>query len=545
MASVHLLRLLSLMTVLQQVKGFSVRVPKTVVADEGTCVVVPCQTEPYNRVIWYQYHNLKYPVVYDGVNSYNVEQQFRGRTKVSGNAAEGNCTLMIDNVSTADHNLRVYVWINPDSQTTQTFHDQTVTISVERKAPIIYIQKKMVEGENFQANCSIIYSCPFLPPSLQWNANTLLENYTFVDFHMEVHGQWFYQKTLRGVATYLMHNRRIRCSAKFKTFTIGSEMTLNILYKPVTVTVKKEKKVVVEGDSINIECVANSNPPPHKYLWFIRQLDQHKIKNSTQSTKHFNNIARDTSLSCMAQNAFGVQQSVWVDLDVQYRPVILPETSCHLKGDLLRCICLVDASPNASIYWIINGNYTHLSSFTSALTNKKHVVFGEIKIKVKTQTNVSCTGRNPHGSDTKKIPAVSLSESSLLLWLMLPGMIFLFGCAVLIYRKYPVKRLFFGGGHVQQQQINNIFHRSQNEDTQIHLQRPDRDLEMERLSCVYDNDFLEEMQRSARSQHYQNSETLLQSKNETEPPDEVLPQKILISSLAYEITLHVSEWKLM
>lgn len=93
------------------------------------------------------------------------------------------------------------------------------------------------------------------------------------------------------------------------------------------------------------------------------------------------------------------------------RPVILPETSCHLTGDLLRCICLVDASPNASIYWIINGNYTKLSSFASALTNKKHVVFEEIKIKVKTQTNVSCTGRNPHGSDTKQIPAVSLSES--------------------------------------------------------------------------------------------------------------------------------------
>ncbi|CAI5662135.1 unnamed protein product [Oreochromis niloticus] len=528
MAVAHLLRLLSLMTVLQQVNGFSIRVPKTVVAVEGTCVMVPCQTDPYERVNWYQYHNLKYPVVYDGFYTHNVEQKFRGRTKVLGKAAEGNCTLTIDNVSTADHNLRVYVWINPGSQTTQKFHDQTVTISVERKAPVIYIQKQIVEGEIFQANCSIIYSCPSLPPSLQWNLNTFLENYTFVDFHMEVHGQWFYKKTLRGVATYLMNNSRISCSAKFKTFTMGSQqMTLNISYKPVTVRVKKEKKVVAEGDSIMIECVANSNPPPHKYLWFIRQLDQHKIENSTQSKKHFSNIVRDTSLSCMAQNALGVQQSIWVDLDVQYPPVILPESSCHLTGDVLRCVCLVDASPNASIYWTINGNYTHLSSFASALTNKKHVIFEEIKITVKTQTNVSCTGRNPHGSDTKQIPAVSLSESSLM-WLMLPGMIFLFGCAVLIYRKYPVKRiqtffrLFFGGGHVQQQQINNNFRRSQNEDTQLDLQRPDRDLEMERLSCVYDNDFLEEMQRSARSQHHQNSETLLQSKNETEPLDENL-----------------------
>lgn len=92
--------------------------------------MVPCQTEPYDRVKWYQYHALKYPVVYDGFYPHDVEQQFRGRTKVLGKAAEGNCTLMIENVSTADHNLHVYVWINPDSQATQKFHEQTVTISV-------------------------------------------------------------------------------------------------------------------------------------------------------------------------------------------------------------------------------------------------------------------------------------------------------------------------------------------------------------------------------------------------------------------------------
>lgn len=92
--------------------------------------MVPCQTEPHDRVIWYQYHNIKYPVVYDGSHPYNVEKQFRGRTTVLGEAAAGNCTLMIDNVMRADNSLRVYVWINPDSQTTQKFHGQAVTIFV-------------------------------------------------------------------------------------------------------------------------------------------------------------------------------------------------------------------------------------------------------------------------------------------------------------------------------------------------------------------------------------------------------------------------------
>lgn len=61
---------------------------------------------------------------------HTVDHQFRGRTSVLGKAAEGNCTLMIDNVKSADNNIQVYVWINPDSAASQKFYDQTVTIFV-------------------------------------------------------------------------------------------------------------------------------------------------------------------------------------------------------------------------------------------------------------------------------------------------------------------------------------------------------------------------------------------------------------------------------
>lgn len=92
--------------------------------------MVPCKTERHYRVTWYQYHSVKYPVVCDELNSYTVAEQFSGRTSVLGKAAEGDCTLMIDDVREDDNNIQIYVWINPDSKTNQRFFDQTVTIVV-------------------------------------------------------------------------------------------------------------------------------------------------------------------------------------------------------------------------------------------------------------------------------------------------------------------------------------------------------------------------------------------------------------------------------
>lgn len=69
-------------------------------------------------------------MVYNQRKPEEIEHKFRGRTSLLGEATEGNCSLKIDDVSSADNNLRLYVWINPDSKATQRFYDQTVTIHV-------------------------------------------------------------------------------------------------------------------------------------------------------------------------------------------------------------------------------------------------------------------------------------------------------------------------------------------------------------------------------------------------------------------------------
>lgn len=119
-----------LLSVTQQVSSWIIKVPTNVTAVEGSCVVVPCHTQPHFRVIWYKNDSIYYPKVYDRFYPDTVEDQFRGRTSIVGEAMEGNCTLKIDDVRRADHNVQIYVWINPITESYQTFHRQLVTIVV-------------------------------------------------------------------------------------------------------------------------------------------------------------------------------------------------------------------------------------------------------------------------------------------------------------------------------------------------------------------------------------------------------------------------------
>ncbi|KAM9353527.1 B-cell receptor CD22-like [Symphorus nematophorus] len=343
------------LSVLQQVRSWSINVPRTVTAVTGSCVVVPCQTQHHSRVIWYQYHSVKYIVVNDELHPNTVVDQFRGRTSVLGKAAEGNCTLKINNVTTAD-NIKIYVWINPDSKATQRFYDQTVTIFVVKNVPKISIQKKILDGEIFQANCSISHSCPLSPPSLHWNPRSLLENFTLRAFN-----------------------------------------------KPVNVTLKLPEAPVMEGGSIIMECAATCNPQPHTYLWLKRQLGQTTKTKSTERKMPLNDITRDTSLSCIAHNDIGAGQSAWLDLDVQHAPVILPESSCHLTGEVLKCVCKAVAFPNASLHWTIDGDDTLPSSFSFVSTNKKNLVSGVMSGPAQNQSKISCTATNSLGSNTKEL----------------------------------------------------------------------------------------------------------------------------------------------
>lgn len=82
-------------------------------------------------------------------------------------------------------------------------------------------------------------------------------------------------------------------------------------------------------------------------------------------------------------------------------PTILPESSCSLKEDLVRCFCHTEAFPNASISWDFDENYSLPSSFNTIYTIRQNVVSGEMSVL--NQGSVWCKAWNEFGSDTKQL----------------------------------------------------------------------------------------------------------------------------------------------
>ena len=93
--------------------GRDLQVPTSVKAIKGSCVMVSCRTGSHDRVTWYKYKGVGYPIVYS-TNTADISDEFRGRTSVPGNPQQGNCTLRINNIRQEDNGIKVYPWIYPE-----------------------------------------------------------------------------------------------------------------------------------------------------------------------------------------------------------------------------------------------------------------------------------------------------------------------------------------------------------------------------------------------------------------------------------------------
>ncbi|KAG7469038.1 hypothetical protein MATL_G00124610 [Megalops atlanticus] len=386
--------------------SWKVEIPQEVSAVKGSCLLVPCQTSPHDRVVWYQYHTIKWLKVYDSRDPGGVEAQFKGRTSVVGNASEGNCSLRINAVRPADDSVRLYVWIYPE-QDNKRLLGQTVTIKVlgAEAVPSVETESSTIaEGSNFSVVCSVVHSCPVSPPSLLWAG--LPESPASVSLTEGARvGLWVSRATVSRRVSRRYHGREITCTAQLSEYVSrpSSAIRLNVLYAPADVNVTAESRTVAEGDKVTLTCFGDSNPPPNLYRWLKAQDGKSVQLNSTWGEVSVPNIRRNTSFFCTARNTVGEGQSSWLALDVQFSPVVLSDSSCSVRDGRLRCVCRAEAHPNATLHWEVNGSDIP-ESLTSTVVQGEGGVSAVLTGPAKTQLSVSCTARNSLGNVTHQLP---------------------------------------------------------------------------------------------------------------------------------------------
>uniref|UniRef100_A0A3P8TBR8 Si:dkey-238d18.10 n=1 Tax=Amphiprion percula TaxID=161767 RepID=A0A3P8TBR8_AMPPE len=161
-------------------RAWQVKMPSHIKGLLGSCLVIPCKfnyqrypPERPDRVVWYQYVDRGYPLVYDKWNPDDVIAKYKWRTHAFTSAYSKTCSLKIEPVMLYDHSQKLYPWVDPENvgRGTYRFWDTTVTIEVvdRAEAPDITIFGRLKVGQTVTVQCSVYHTCSTNPPTLSFN----------------------------------------------------------------------------------------------------------------------------------------------------------------------------------------------------------------------------------------------------------------------------------------------------------------------------------------------------------------------------------------
>ncbi|KAI7810370.1 putative B-cell receptor CD22-like [Triplophysa rosa] len=339
---------------------------------EGSSVIIPCT---YTYPPGHQVKNVFWTTTALGTgreppNLFN-DPEYRHRIQYLGDK-QHNCTIRLTHVKQTDSheyyfrfttNITNGKWIGRPGVTLKLTDLQVET------------QQRVKESDSVTLTCKT--TCRLTEETtFIWSRNTqILTEHTVNEFHLQSvsrHDSGVYRCAIRG------HER-----------LSSPGVYLSVEYPPKKTSVSiSSSGVIVEGDSVNLTCSSESNPPVHIYNWF----KGHKFVGSGNIYR-ISNIRSDHSgeYKCKTKNNHGVKYSEAVMLNVMYAPrnvvASISSSGVIVEGDSVTLTCSSDSNPPVQQYNWFKGETSVGSRKIYSITNIRSDQSGEYK----------CKTRNKHG----------------------------------------------------------------------------------------------------------------------------------------------------
>ncbi|XP_043936432.1 myelin-associated glycoprotein-like [Protopterus annectens] len=281
-------------------------VPNSISALKNHCVVLPCTfTYPGRHrsaaefdIAWYIYKSSGYPVVFHKKKSpEEIIPSFKGRTYLYGNLSEKDCSLVIDRVTVNDQQS-YYVWIDPDT-VSYKFYKQTVAVEVTDSFPIPYIKNipEFVDGKTLNITCSILHTCPFRLPQLNW---TLEGDSVMVVNTKYSENKWEFSSVFTFTPSLSHHGQFLNCRCEYPREKSSQPIKIDVKYKPA---ILPESRCTSIQTNTTCHCVAVANPLP-TVIWIIG--DQNVTESDKVFSVFFESSGHNHTSILMAQMESGV-----------------------------------------------------------------------------------------------------------------------------------------------------------------------------------------------------------------------------------------------
>uniref|UniRef100_F6RM18 Sialic acid-binding Ig-like lectin 10 n=1 Tax=Monodelphis domestica TaxID=13616 RepID=F6RM18_MONDO len=218
-----------------------------------------------------------------------------------------------------------------------------------------------------------------------------------------------------------------RCQAQHQKETQHVSLNLSILYAPedlkvsvlgpnrtVTILGNASSLVILVGETLHLECVADSRPLANMTWAKGSQLLSSSLLSSPGVVGlELSHVQPEDEgkYTCQAQNPWGTQHTS-LNLSVQYPPKLY-NPFCSRTDEGLFCTCCIQAKPISSLIWRVgestvegnsNNDTLQVMSITSGSWTNSSLI---LKEKLGLDLNLHCEGRNQHGAHSLVILLVA------------------------------------------------------------------------------------------------------------------------------------------
>uniref|UniRef100_A0A3B3CNT5 B-cell receptor CD22 n=1 Tax=Oryzias melastigma TaxID=30732 RepID=A0A3B3CNT5_ORYME len=388
---------------------------ENITSEVGLCAVIPCSfSTPSDfetrHLVWFKCESnpkcSNSDIIFNSTNNIDksIKDEFKGR--VSLDPEVGNCSIRISDLRKSDsgsYQLRI-IGLNQGDPDGFTFIPKTpIKVGGFRQKPTM-TPPDLTEGHQTTLTCSAPALCSTSPPGISWmwgeaaekdplinGSITAFKNETLTAVTQR------HNSTLTFIPTAELHNSNITCRIRFSDNTTTEEtVNLHVNYKRKPQI--SGKVIVKEGEVLNLTCSVDSFPPvPAVWTEPQSNLLNGSDHNGSATFIITNVTAEDSGRYSCAANHQNCTETVHVDVTV-----MLEESACVRRSDVLTCTCISQGFPVANIKWpqlSLHSEYW----ITTNVSNQ--TVRSSLTLRATKQDNVSaeCVISNESGESTEKL----------------------------------------------------------------------------------------------------------------------------------------------
>uniref|UniRef100_A0A8C9Q1C6 Ig-like domain-containing protein n=1 Tax=Spermophilus dauricus TaxID=99837 RepID=A0A8C9Q1C6_SPEDA len=316
---------------LQEDAGYKLQLQESVTVQAGLCALVPCSfSYPWRRrdppsklyIYWFQEGDRLY---YDGPVATNnphmdVRTEHRNRFHLPGDVRDNNCSLLIRDAKNEDTGSYVLM-ADIGWSTRYTFRDKKLTLQVTAltEKPVIHSLEPLESGRPTSLSCRLPGSCEGGRP-LQFSWTGVVTS--------SMAPRALQSSVLSLTPRPQDHDTNLTCQVKLQGSAVTTERTvqLNVSYAPQNLSVRilfgsgtggPTSLPVLEGESLHLVCMADSNPPASlSWSCKTRALSPSQVSASGVLELPFPGAEDEGEFTCQVQNPQGSQQ-LYLSLSVQ------------------------------------------------------------------------------------------------------------------------------------------------------------------------------------------------------------------------------------